>query len=381
MYSDFVAFIRKTFNTETAFLPLHEPRFVGNEKKYVIDAIDSTYVSSVGQYVNTFEKMMCDITGAKYAIACVNGTNALHLALILAGVKKDEEVLTQSLTFVATCNAISYINAIPHFVDVDLETMGLSPSLLKKYLQQIAEIKNGQCYNKNTGKRIAACVPMHTFGLPVYIDELVAVCNEYNIPLVEDAAESIGSYYNNQHTGTFGLVGVFSFNGNKIVTSGGGGCVITNNESIAKLAKHLSTQAKVPHRWDFEHDEIGFNYRMPNLNAALMCAQLEQLDNFVENKRALSKMYQTYFALNNFAKYVTEIPNATSNYWLNAILFDTALEKNNFLTYTNDHQIMTRPIWKLMNELKHFSNCPKADLSNAKYLEERVVNITSSVRV
>jgi perosamine synthetase len=381
MYNNFVKFVRELYNTPEGFISLHEPRFVGNEKKYVIDAIDSTYVSSVGEYVNRFEKMICEITGAKYSIACVNGTNALHLALILAGVEYEDEVLTQTLTFVATANAISYIGATPHFVDVDRETLGLSPSLLKKHLHEIAEVKNGNCYNKITGKRIAACVPMHTFGLPMYIDELVEVCNEFKIPLVEDAAESIGSYYKNQHTGTYGLVGVFSFNGNKIVTSGGGGCIITNNEAIAKRAKHLSTQAKIPHRWDFDHDAIGYNYRMPNLNAALMCAQLEQLNNFVENKRELSSIYRNYFTEHKFAKYMTEVEHAKSNYWFNAILFENETQRNDFLTFTNDNEIMTRPIWKLMNELNHFNNCPKADLSNAKYLAERIVNITSSVRV
>jgi perosamine synthetase len=381
MYNNFVKFVRELYNTPEGFISLHEPRFVGNEKKYVIDAIDSTYVSSVGEYVNRFEKMICEITGAKYSIACVNGTNALHLALILAGVEYEDEVLTQTLTFVATANAISYIGATPHFVDVDRETLGLSPSLLKKHLHEIAEVKNGNCYNKITGKRIAACVPMHTFGLPMYIDELVEVCNEFKIPLVEDAAESIGSYYKNQHTGTYGLVGVFSFNGNKIVTSGGGGCIITNNEAIAKRAKHLSTQAKIPHRWDFDHDAIGYNYRMPNLNASLMCAQLEQLNNFVENKRELSSIYRNYFTEHKFAKYMTEVEHAKSNYWFNAILFENETQRNDFLTFTNDNEIMTRPIWKLMNELNHFNNCPKADLSNANYLVARIVNITSSVRL
>lgn len=381
MYSSFISLVRELYKTSDEFIPLHEPRFIGNERKYVLDAIDSTFVSSVGAYVDKFEEMLCQITGAKHAVAIVNGTNALHLSLILAGVQKDEEVLTQPLTFVATANAISYIGATPHFVDVDKETLGLSPNLLKKYLLEIAEIKNGNCYNKITGKRIAACVPMHTFGLPIYIDELVEICKEYHIPLVEDAAESIGSYYKEKHTGTFGLLGVFSFNGNKTVTAGGGGAIITNNEAIAKRAKHLSTQAKIPHRWDFAHDEIGYNYRMPNLNAALMCAQLEQLNNFVDNKRELSKIYQNYFIENKFAHYISEIDQSKSNYWLNAILFENEIEKNKFLTYTNDNGIMTRPIWKLMNELNHFSNCPKSNLDNSKFLEERIVNITSSVRI
>ena len=380
-YQNFISFTRNLYKKPTGFLPLHEPRFLGNEKKYVLDAIDSTFVSSVGAYVDKFEEMMCQITGAKYAVAIVNGTNALHLSLLLAGVKVNEEVITQSLTFVATANAISYIGATPHFVDVDLETMGLSPKLLKKHLQNIAEIKDGKCYNKITGKRIAACVPMHTFGLPMYIDELVNVCNEFNIPLVEDAAESIGSFYKNTHTGRFGLLGVFSFNGNKTVTAGGGGAIITDDENIAKKAKHLSTQAKIPHRWDFAHDDIGYNYRMPNLNAALMCAQLEQLSLFVENKRETAKNYMQYFHENSFAKFISEIPESKANYWLCAILFDNEIEKLDFLNETNDAGVMTRPIWILMNELPHFSNCPKSNLANCKYLEERIVNITSSVRV
>ncbi len=381
MYNNFISFVRALYQKVDGFIPLHEPRFIGNERKYVLDAIDSTYVSSVGAYVDKFEQMMADITGAKYAIAMVNGTNALHLALVLAGVQKGEEVLTQSLTFVATANAISYIGAESHFVDVDIETLGLSPKILRAHLQKIAEVKNNNCYNKITGKRIAACVPMHTFGLPMYIDELVEVCNDYKITLIEDAAESIGSYYKNRHTGTFGKLGVFSFNGNKTVTAGGGGAIITNDESIAKRAKHLSTQAKVPHRWDFAHDDIGYNYRMPNLNAALMCAQLEQLNSFVENKRNTAHHYIQFFKENKIAKYISEITDAKSNYWLNSILFESESEKLAFLNATNDAGIMTRPIWKLMNELPQFSKFQKTDLSNSKFLEERIVNITSSVRV
>lgn len=295
-YSSIVNFIRNIFN-RTDFISLHEPKFRGNEKKYVLDTIDSTFVSSVGEYVDLFEKMMCEITGAKYAIAIVNGTNALHLSLLLAGVKQDDEVLMQPLTFMATANAIAYCNAIPHFVDVDKETLGLSPSILEKHLLENTVMKDGVCYNKNTGKRISACVPMHTFGLPMLIDELIVVCNKFNIPVIEDAAESIGSYYKSKHTGTFGLLGVFSFNGNKTVTSGGGGAIITDDVGLAKKAKHLSTQSKVPHKWDFFHDSIGYNYRMPNINAALACAQLEQLDNILNGKRKLAKEYEIFLSL------------------------------------------------------------------------------------
>jgi len=381
MYNNLISFIRRTFKESEAFIPLHEPIFFGNEKKYLIDAVDSTFVSSVGAYVDKFEDMMCEITGAKYAIALVNGTNALHLSLLLAGVEKDDEVLVQSLTFIATANAISYCNATPNFVDVDKETLGLSPSLLKEYLDEIAEMRDGRCFNKKTGKRISACVPMHTFGFPLYIDELVDLCNEYNIPVVEDAAESLGSYYKGKHTGVFGLVGVFSFNGNKIVTAGGGGCIITNDESIAIKAKHLSTQAKIPHKWEYKHDDIGYNYRMPNLNAALACAQLEKLDLYVENKRELSDLYYEFLKENKLLELLRETNNARANYWLNAVVLEDKTERDNFLTFTNENGVMTRPIWGLMNKLEMFKDCPHADVSNAEWLEDRVVNITSSVRL
>ena len=378
MFKDIVNFIKSQFPNQD-FIPLHEPRFIGNEKKYLNDCIDSTFVSSVGAYVDLFEQKMCELTGAKHCIAIVNGTNALHLSLILAGVKKDDEVLTQALTFIATANAINYCNATPHFVDVDKETLGLSPTLLKKYLSEIAEVKNNICYNKKTGKKIAACVPMHTFGLPLYIDDLVAVCNEYHIPVVEDAAESLGSYYKKQHTGTFGQLGTFSFNGNKTITCGGGGAIITNDDDLAQKAKHLSTQAKVPHKWEYVHDEIGYNYRMPNLNAALACAQLEQLEQFILNKRALAHQYHTFLDSQNI-EYIKEQQNAISNYWLNTVVLKNRFERDQFLEQTNSKGVMTRPIWALMNKLEMFKDCPKSDLSNAEWIEDRVVNIPSSVR-
>jgi perosamine synthetase len=380
MYSDFVNKVREIYKQPEGFVALHEPRFIGNEKKYVADAIDSTFVSSVGEYVNKVEQMLVQITGAKHAVALVNGTNALHLALVLANVKEGDEVLMQSLTFVATANAISYINAIPHFVDVDEETMGLSPEKLRKHLQEIAEVTQDGCYNKITGNKIAACVPMHTFGMPVHIEALAKLCKEYKIPLVEDAAESIGSYYNNKHTGTFGLLGVFSFNGNKTITSGGGGALITNNTQLALRAKHLSTQAKKPHRWEFDHDEVAYNYRMPNLNAALLCAQLEQLDSFANNKRNIAAQYLDFFKNTNI-KFIAEYDKAKSNYWLNAILLNNEQEKLEFLDYTNNNGIMTRPIWKLINEITHFNEFPKGDLTTSKFLEQRIVNIPSSVLV
>jgi len=381
MYKELVDYIREIYKIKHNFIPLHEPRFNGNEKKYVLAAIDSTFVSSVGAYVDKFEAMMCEITSAKYAVALVNGTNALHLGLLLAGVKKGDEVLVQSLTFIATANAISYCNATPNFVDVDKETLGLSPSLLKEYLDEIAEMRDGRCFNKRTGKRISACVPMHTFGFPLYIDELVYLCDEYNIPVVEDAAESLGSYYKGKHTGAFGLLGVFSFNGNKIVTAGGGGCIVTNDENIAIKAKHLSTQAKTPHKWEYKHDAIGYNYRMPNLNAALACAQLEKLDLYVENKRELSDLYYEFLKENKLLELLRETKNARANYWLNAVVLKDKTERDNFLTFTNENDIMTRPIWGLMNKLEMFKDCPHAELSNAEWLEDRVVNITSSVRL
>lgn len=381
MYKDLIKFIRTTFNVDKGFIPLHEPRFIGNERKYVLDAIDSTFVSSVGEYVDKFEKMMCNITGAKHCIATVNGTNSLHLSLLLAGVKTGDEVLTQALTFIATANGISYANATPHFVDVDKETLGLSPKKLDAYLTEISEMRNGECFNKKTNKRISACVPMHSFGLPLHIEDLVSVCKKYNIAVVEDAAESLGSYYKEKHTGTYGILGVFSFNGNKTVTSGGGGAIITNDDTIAKRAKHLSTQAKIPHKWEYAHDEIGYNYRMPNLNAALACAQLEQLPSYIENKRELSDLYNDFLSDNKDITLIREQENTKSNYWLNAVTLKDRNERDNFLKETNDAGVMTRPIWALMNKLEMFKNCPQSDLSNSEWLEDRVVNITSSVRI
>ena len=378
--SGLIEFIRDIYNQPEAFIPLHEPRFFGKEKEYLLDAIDSTFVSSVGKYVDQFEDMMTEITGAKYAIAMVNGTSALHLSLLLAGVESDDEVVSQPLTFVATANAISYCNAIPHFVDVDRETLGLSPSKLKKHLLEVAEMRAGVCYNKLTNRRIAACVPMHTFGLPLYIDELVAVCDEYNIAVIEDAAESLGSYYKEQHTGTFGLMGTFSFNGNKTVTCGGGGAIITNDETLAKRAKYLSTQAKVPHKWDYIHDEIGYNYRMPNLNAALACAQLLQLSLYLESKRELSDMYYEFFKTDKDITVMREVASAESNYWLNALVLSDRKRRDLFLEETNANGVMTRPIWQLMNKLEMFKDSPKGNLSNSEWLADRVVNITSSVR-
>jgi len=374
-----VDFIKKTFKTQE-FIPLHEPRFIGNEKKYLNDCIDSTFVSSVGKYVDAFEKEFAAKVGSKYAVATVNGTAALHISLILVDVKKDDEVITQPLTFIATCNAISYIGAKPIFIDVDLDTMGLSPSSLLSFLEENCEIVNSQCINKITGKSIKACVPMHTFGHSCKIDEIKKICDDWHIALVEDAAESLGSYYKEKHTGTFGKVGAFSFNGNKIITSGGGGVIVTDDEKLAKKAKHLTTTAKVPHPYEYVHDEIGYNYRMPNLNAALLVAQLEQLDAFLASKRALATKYKEFFVTKDI-DFISEPKESQSNYWLQAVLVNDKEQRDTFLEFTNNNGVMSRPIWRLMNELEMFQECQKTDLKNAKYLEERVVNIPSSVIV
>lgn len=380
MVSETISFIRKTFGQPNAFIPLHAPHFGGNEKKYVLETIESTFVSSVGAYVTRFEEMMCEITGAKYAIATVNGTTALHLALVLAGVKRDELVITQPLTFVATANAITHAGGIPVFVDVDRDTLGLSPLALKKFLEEESYSKDGKCFHRQSNKRIAAVLPMHTFGLPCRIDEIADICSLYGITLVEDAAESLDSYYKGVHTGNFGAIGTFSFNGNKTVTCGGGGAIITNDEAIAKAGKHLSTTAKVPHPWAFFHDEVGYNYRMPNLNAALACAQLEQLPKFIENKRELAALYKTFFESQGVT-FISEIWQAQSNYWLNAILLNDIEARDHFLTATNQAGVMTRPIWTLMNKLPMYKDCICANIDNAEWLEERVVNLPSSVRV
>ncbi len=379
MYNDTIQFIRGVFKEPEAFVPLHAPYFGGNEKKYLLDTIDSTFVSSVGAYVNRFEEMMQEITGAKYAIATTNGTTALHLALIVAGVQRDEEVITQPLTFVATANAITHAQGIPVFVDVDKDTMGLSPKALEDFLTANAAIKDGICFNKTTGRRIAACVPMHTFGFPCRIDEIAAICDRYHIALVEDAAESLGTYYKGRHTGNFGLVAAFSFNGNKTVTCGGGGAIITNNEKLAQYAKHLSTTAKIPHPYEFVHDEVGYNYRMPNLNAAVACAQLEQLPTILDNKRELAGIYKSHFADTDI-QFVTEAVDGKANYWLNTIILKDLSARDAFLQATNDSKVMTRPIWKLMNKLPMYQHSQCGLLDNALWLEDRVVNIPSSYR-
>ena len=376
-YTPVVDFIRSVYKTDS-FIPLHEPRFLGNEKKYLNECIDSTFVSSVGKFVDEFEEKIASYTGAKYAVATSNGTSALHISLLLANVEQNDEVITQPLTFVATCNAISYCNASPVFIDVDKDTMGMSPIALESFLKANTTVKNQQCVNKSTGSIIKACIPMHTFGHPCRIEEIQKICKEWHIILVEDSAESLGSFYNNQHTGTFGELGVISFNGNKVITSGGGGCILTNNEDLAKKAKHITTTAKEPHKWEYTHDMVGYNYRMPNLNAALIVAQLEQLDGFLKSKRSLAKFYKEFFQ-NGDIHFVTDPENAKSNYWLNSIILKSKDQRSLFLDETNSQGIMTRPIWILMNKLPMFKEAQCGDLTNAEWLEERVVNLPSSV--
>lgn len=375
---NFVKYVQELYET-TDFIPMHEPRFWGNEKKYVADCIESTFVSSVGKYVNKFEELCAQYTGSKYAIATVNGTAALHVALILSGVQNDDEVLTQPLTFIATANAISYCNAHPVFIDVDKETMGLSPEKLEDFLSQNAQIgKDGFCFNKTTGKRIKACVPMHTFGHPVKIDQVQEICKKWNIELIEDAAESLGSKFKDQHTGKFGKFGILSFNGNKTITTGGGGMILTDDENLAKAAKHITTTGKIPHKWEYVHDVRAFNYRMPNLNAALGCAQIEQLDFFIAQKRKLFNKYKEFFK-NSDIEIFEEPKNSFANYWLQVVLLKNRAERDNFLEYTNSNGVMTRPIWQLLNKSKMYKKSMCGDLTNAQWFEDRVVNISSSV--
>ncbi len=377
MSNEFINFVRSTYNTKKN-IALHEPKFIGSEKKFLNQCIDSTYVSSVGKFVDKFEKKITKYTGAKYAIATTNGTSALHISLILAGVECEDEVITQPLNFIASCNAISYCKAKPIFIDVDRDTMGLSPKALGLFLQKNTTIRNKKCINKKTKKTIKACIPMHSYGHPCRINEIKKILKKYHIFLIEDAAESLGSFYKKKHTGTFGDLGIISFNGNKIVTAGGGGCIITNDNILAKKAKHITTTAKIPHKWEFKHDMIGYNYRMPNLNAALLLAQLENLNLFIKNKRELAKKYEAFFKGSEFI-FFKEPKNSKSNYWLNSIILKNKKKKDEFLKKTNFNGITTRPIWLLMNKLPMFKEAQCDDLKNSKWLFERVVNIPSSV--
>tara|TARA_Y100000389_G_scaffold167531_1_gene172759 strand:- start:5892 stop:7055 length:1164 start_codon:yes stop_codon:yes gene_type:complete len=360
------------------FIPLHKPIFIGNEKKYLIECIDSNYVSSVGERVTEFEKKVAKFIGSKYAVATVNGTNALYIAIKLSGVKYGDEVITQALTFVATCNAISYVGAKPIFIDVDKDTMGLSPSALNKFLTKNAERRLDGTYNKKTGKKISACVPMHTFGFPCRIKQISSICKKWNIALVEDAAESLGSYIGKKHTGTFSLISSLSFNGNKIITTGGGGMIITNDLNLARRAKHITTTAKIPHSYEYIHDEIGYNYRMPNLNAALGCAQMEYLKKILSIKKELSNRWRTFFVKQKI-NIVKPLKDYKANYWLNTIVLKSKKDREKFLKSTNKKGVMTRPIWRLMSELNMFRDCQNDGLKNSLWLQDRVVNIPSSV--
>ncbi len=376
LQKEFVDLARTIYGQE--FIPLHRPVFEGNERQYLVDCIDSNFVSSVGEKVTEFEKQIADFTGAKYAVATVNGTAALHVAILLSGVVPGDEVLSQALTFIATVNAISYSGAHPVFVDVDKDSMGLSPVALEKFLGTHTEKRNGGIFNKVSGRRIAACIPMHTFGFPCRIEEISNICREWGISLVEDAAESLGSYFSDRHTGTFGEMGTLSFNGNKIITTGGGGMVITDNVDLARRAKHLTTTAKIPHPYKFMHDEIAYNYRMPNLNAVLGCAQMERLDDFLLVKAEVAGKWENFFDGHKIT-FVRGISGGLENHWFNAIVFDSKAERDGFLKYTNENGVMTRPIWELMSSLVMFKNCQCDGLENSVWLRDRVVNIPSSV--
>lgn len=380
MFDEVINFIRSLFPGKDC-IPLHEPTFMGKEKEYVNAAIDSTFVSSVGKFVDRFEEMICEYTGAKHAVATVNGTAALHAALLVAGVKADDEVITQALTFVATANAITYCRAHPIFVDVDRDTMGLSAEALADFLDRETEQVANACINKKTGRRIRACVPMHTFGHPCRIEEIAELCQKHNLCLIEDAAESLGSTRATRQTGTFGLLGVYSFNGNKTITCGGGGVIVTDDERLAKHAKHLTTTAKKPHPYLYEHDEVGYNYRMPNLNAAMACAQLENLDFFIANKRELAKLYHKFFQSQTDITFIAEQKGSRANYWLNTILLRDRAVRDLFLAASNQTGVQTRPAWSLANRLNIYGHCQTDALANANWLAERIVNIPSSVRL
>lgn len=359
---------------------LHEPSFQGREWEYVKECLDTGWVSSVGKYVDRFEEQLAQYTGSRFAVATVNGTASLHICLILAGVERDDEVLIPSLTFVATANAVAYCNATPHFVDSEEISLGVDAEKLGAYLAEICETRNGHTFNRRTGARIKAFVPMHVFGHPVDLEPLAELCRRYNIALIEDCAESLGSLYKGRHTGHWGLLAALSFNGNKIITTGGGGAIFTNNESLAKHAKHLTTTAKVRHAWRFEHDEIGYNYRLPNINAALGCAQLEQIDEFLARKRALAEKYATVFSSMAGFRILLEPSYARSNYWLNAIIFDRPnfSAREDLLEKLQKEKIFSRPIWEPLHTLKIYAGCPRMDLSSVESLKERIVNLPSS---
>lgn len=375
-----ISFIRDLYKTKD-YIPLHIPRFNGNEKNYINECIDSTYVSSVGKMVESFEESLVSYTKIKYAVATVNGTSALHTSLKLAGVEKGDSIITQSLTFVATCNAINYCQAQPIFLDIDKDTLGLSAESLESYLNDYCEIRDdGFCWERKTNSIIRACIPMHTFGFPVKLDEIRSLTRRYNIILIEDAAESLGSFYKDKHTGIIGDIAIMSFNGNKIITSGGGGMIMTNSKQIASAAKHITTTAKISHKWEFNHDQIGFNYRLPNLNAALGLSQMEQIDGFISNKRKIAKAYQEWGDENDI-RFFHEPKDSISNYWLNVMIADSKKERDEMLEYTNHNGIMTRPAWTPMHKLPMFEDCIKVNLENTEYFADLLINVPSSVTI
>ena len=383
MFDETIDFIKSIYPNQNP-VNLHSPVFIGKEKEYLLDCIDSTYVSYKGQFVSEFEEMTTKYTGATHAVAVVNGTVALQIALQVVGVKPGDEVITQPLTFVATANAISHCGAAPVFVDVDLNTLGMSPEKLKEWLVNNVKMHKADgfdyCINKSTRKRVSAIVPMHTFGFPCRIDEIVEIAKEYNIPVIEDSAESLGSFYKGKHTGTFGHAGILSYNGNKTITTGGGGMVITDDEGFAKKVKHLTTTAKVPHIWEYIHDEIGFNYRLTNLNAAIGVAQMEKLENILKNKRETANFYYNFFK-NTSINFFLEPADTNSNYWLNCVQLNNRNERDNFLEITNSKGIQTRPIWRLMNKLEMYKGCQSDNFENSVWLEDRIVNLPSGFRL
>ncbi len=374
---DFIEFVRSLYNNYD-YIPLHQPSFQGNEIMYLNECINSTFVSSVGKYVDEFEKSFANFVGSKYAVAVVNGTSALHVALKLMGVDHNSDVITQPLSFVATCNAISYCGAHPIFIDVDISTLGMCSESLNNYLKKCTYFRNGILYSKYSRRKISAVLPMHTFGYPCEIDKIYDICKEYNLPLIEDSAESVGSFFKGSHTGTFGDIGVFSFNGNKIITTGGGGMIVTNNSEIARKAKHISTTSKVKHPFKFIHDEIGFNYRLPNINAAIGCAQMENLTEILIKKEELFNKYSQFFSQTEYNYFISS-SDCQPNYWLNTILVDNKTKRDRFLIKTNESGIMTRPAWTLLNNLDIYKNSETFKLSNSEWLENRLINIPSSI--
>ncbi|ECQ1466195.1 aminotransferase LegC [Campylobacter coli] len=379
MFEKEISFIKSLFNKEN--IALHEPCFIGNEKKYLLECIDSGFVSSVGEFVTRFEEALKEKTKARFVIATNTGTAALHIALLANGIDENCEVITQSISFVATTNAIAYTGAKPVFLDIDENTLSLSPKALEHFLENQTYQKDNLSYNKTTHKPIKACVIMHTFGLSAHIKAIKELCEKYHILLIEDAAEALGSTYENKALGTFGKCGILSFNGNKIITGGCGGAILSDDENLAKLARHLSTTAKIPHPYEYDHDRIAYNYRLCNINAAILLAGLENLELFLENKRELAKIYKDFFKNHDKCKFIDEKSNEKSNFWLNTLLFKNENLRNIFLEECLKNNIFVRPVWKSLPSLKAFQNCQSNELINTKKLEKRLINLPSSVRI